>query len=333
MSPRTRILTIVAVVALAAGGAAAAVAWVGRGETTTQAVAQTGPRAGTPPLVLDVLVEDRGQAAELASAVHLYQTGQRAQAREAFRQVLAQDPSSVYAAVGDAMAHWPDGTLARLRALEAAHPRSALLDLHEGFALYWLRQDAAATAAWKRAERVDPDSPAALRAETLLHPDMPQGRPFFVPSQAVPAAVAKLLPLQELTALEQKAKESGTSSDWILYGVGLQRAGRPVSALAAFTRAAEIDPSSVEAKAAVAVARFVKDDPARTFSQLGPLAKRHPDSAVVRFHLGLCLLWLKDVEDGRAQLQAAKQDGAGTIYGREAGALLERLGEGAATSP
>ena len=230
--------------------------------------------------------------------------------------MLKDDPASLYAAVGAAFARWPDGTVADLQDLAGTHPGSALVQLHLGLARFWLRQDAEAKTAWQAAERVEPDSAAAIRAEGLLHPEMPEGRPFFVPSASVPQDVDDLLPLEQLAELERRANTSSTAKAWILYGTALQRVGRPLSAAAAFDRAVEIDPDDVEAQTAAALVRFTKDDPSRAFSKLGPLSKEHPDAAVVRFHLGLALLWLRDVEGARKQLEQAAKAEPASIYAR-----------------
>ena len=103
--------------------------------------------------------------------------------------------------------------------------------------------------------------------------------------------------------------------------------GRPVSAERAFARAAELAPDDVAAQTAAAVGRFDKNDPARTFSELGPLANENPGDAVARYHLGLSLSWLGAVEEARKQLRRARDAGAGGFYGREAERLLDRLGD------
>jgi tetratricopeptide (TPR) repeat protein len=311
--------------AVAASGIAVGVAWTGRGEKPTSSPTVDGPREGAPPLVLDFLVDDRSVATALQSAVSLYRDGRRKAALDGFEQVLGQDPESLYAAVGAALARWPDGTLETLRELAQEHPDSALVPLHEGLALYWRGKGAEAEAAWKRAEAVEPDSPAAIRAESLLHPEMPAGRPFFVPGAQLPKDVEALPPLQQLNELERRAEESGTAEAWIRYGAVLQRAGRPVSARTAYDRAVAIDPQSAEAHTAAAVARFSKDDPSQAFSRLGPLSQRFPDAPVVRFHLGLMLIWLRQVDQAREELEAATADGAGTVWGQEATLLIERL--------
>jgi len=326
VSSRVRVYAIVVAAALAAAGIAVGVAWTGRGGEPA-ATEAGGPREGAPPLALDFLVEDESEASALQRAVTLYQSDRRPDALRAFEQILERDPESLYAAVGAAFALWPDGTLARLRQLEREHSRSGLVQLHLGLARFWQGDGAQAQEAWKKAEELDPDSPAAVRAESLLHPDMPAGRPFFVPSKAPPQEIAGLLPLQQLAALERRAEERDDGASWLLYGVALQRAGRPLSAQAAFDRAAAADPESVEAQTAAAVVRFDKDDPSQAFSRLGPLGAKYPHAAVVRFHLGLLLLWLRDVEEATQQLEAAVADGAGTIYASQASLLLERLSE------
>jgi predicted Zn-dependent protease len=107
----------------------------------------------------------------------------------------------------------------------------------------------------------------------------------------------------------------------------LQRLGRPLSAQAAFDRAVELDPSDLAAQTAAAVVRFDKDDPSQAFSRLGPLASANPRSAVVRFHLGLMLLWLQQVDEARRQLGTARENSPSSIWGMEAGRLLARLDE------
>jgi len=156
---------------------------------------------------------------------------------------------------------------------------------------------------------------------------MPQGRPFVVPSTPAPQEAEGLLPLQQLRELERRAETGGDAESWIRYGAALQRAGRPVSAVRAFDRAAKLAPDSAEALTAAAVARFDKDDPSQAFSRLGPLGDRFPDAAVVRFHLGLMLLWLRDLDGSRRELEQAIELGPGTVYARQSRLLLDRLEE------
>src|SRR5581483_2727014 len=167
------------------------------------------------------------------------------------------------------------------------------------------------------ARRAQPDTPYALRAEDLLHPNFPRGLPTFVPSFPSPPALAKLSPPKQLAYLRAHATDDRGR---LLYGVALQRLGRQLSALRQFERV-----GGVEGRVAVAVARFDKGDPSRTFSQLGPLAKRYARNQSVRFHLGLCLLWLGSVKKAEQELRLARAAGARTTLGLEAQRFLERL--------
>jgi hypothetical protein len=227
-----------------------------------------GPRAGKPPFAADSTV-----------------------------------PSGLAAQVREAMGVWPDGTIVRLRGLAKRTPRSAFVHLNLGLAYFWARQDAAAVFEWRTAGRVQPDTPSAVRAQDLLHPDTPPGLPFFVPSgRPGPPAQARLL-----------------------RGAVLQRAGRPLSAEREFAAAARLAPDDPEAQVAAAVGRFTKDHPERAFSRLGPLILRFPHAQTVRFHLGLLSIWIRDFGQARRQLTLAHAEGPHTRLGREAKTLVNSL--------
>jgi Flp pilus assembly protein TadD len=322
VSSRTRIRLIVGAVALAAAGIAVGATLMGRGDDAPEA-AQPKQR-GAPGLELSVVLRTDREAKRLRAAERAYDRGNRAAAKDEFDTLLTSDPESVEAAVGAAVSGWPDQTLVRLRQLAAEYPESALVHLHLGLALYADGDDTAAATEWRKALEVEPDTPSALRAEDLIHPDMAPGRPFFYPSFAPTLDLSRDSPAAQLDALRRQAVRGGVK-DNLLYGVALQRIGRPVSARVAFARALELDGESLDARVADAVGRFEKDKPAESFSRLGPLAQANPRSPLVRFHLGLCLLWIRDVENARMQLQKAADADRHGFYGREARALLSRL--------
>ena len=324
MSSRLRAYLLVAAAASGAAAIAAAVAWSGRPE---EGAADGGAREGAPPLVLDTLVEDPEQARRLEQAAVLYAEGQRAEALAAFEAELEADPASVPAAVGVALARWPQGTLDAFEQLALEHPGSALVRLHLGLVRYWRGEDALARMEWRRAEEAEPDSGAAVRAESLLHPDLPAGRPFVVAGTSPPGDLASLPVLRQLEELERWAEGEGNAAAWVAYGSALQRAGRPVSARAAFDRAVELAPDDPEALTAAEVGRFDKDDPVAALASVELLADRFLDAPVVAFHLGLLHLWLREVDEGRAELERARAGGTGTVWGREAQLLLDRLDE------
>jgi tetratricopeptide (TPR) repeat protein len=302
--------------ALVAAAVVAGVALIGRGDGS--------PGEKPPVLELSVLLGDDSEAQALRAAERSYDSGRTDDARAQFATLLRDHPESLEAAVGAAVSAWPDGTLERLRELETSHPDSALVHLHLGLALYAEGQQDEAAAEWRKAVEVEPDSQSAVRAGDVLHPDMAPGLPsFFTTLEPRPGLTGKS-PQEQLDELEAAARGGG-ADEWILYGTALQRVGKPISARAAFDRALELAPDRLDAKVAAAVGRFDKDDPSAAFSRLGPLARDNPDSALVRFHLGVLLLWIRDVQDARAQLEKAAATMPVSLYSREAKSLLSRL--------
>ena len=122
---------------------------------------------------------------------------------------------------------------------------------------------------------------------------------------------------------------SGEPPDWrakVLYGVALQRLERPVSAERQFAAAAALAPGEPEARVAAAVGLFDKERPSLAFSRLGPLSQTFPRAQTVRFHLGLLLLWIGQVQTAKKELRLARAEGPKTLLGSQAEALLARLG-------
>lgn len=283
------------------------------------AAAVVAPRAGAPPLVLDLGVRTDAEAAALRRASRLYVRGRHEEAGQIFARF-----GSVEARIGTAFAAWPDHSLQALERLAASHPRSALAQLHLGLGLFWAGRNGDAIAAWREAARVEPDSASAIRAGDLLHPNFPRGLPIFVPSFRPPAGLARLSPPRQLEVLAASARTGGVRAK-LLYGVALQRLGRQLSAERQYAAAAALDPGSTDAQVAAAVGRFDKDVPALAFSRLGPLTRRFPRSPTVRFHLGLLLLWLGNLDEAKRQLSLARAEGPSSPLGREADLFLRRL--------
>ena len=308
---------VVAVAAAVVVAAAVAIAVATGGKTSSATRPQ--PRKGAPLLLLDTGLRSDRTSRELRRAAVLYSKGRRAEAGRIF---VTQH--SLNAELGAAFARWPDGSLARVSELARTHPRSALASLHLGLALIWMGRNAEGVAALREAERIEPDSPSAVRAGDLLHPSVAPGLPNFVPSFGAPAAVANLPAAQQLDVLARAARKPDVRAK-LLYGVALQRVERPVSAERQFAAAAALAPANPEAQVAAAVGRFDKDNPSASFSRLGPLTKRFPRAPTVRFHLGLLLLWLNDLADARKQLRLARAEAPGTPLAREANRFLVRL--------
>jgi tetratricopeptide (TPR) repeat protein len=223
-----------------------------------------GPRAGKPPFVAD-WTAPRRLAADVKAAV---------------------------------------GSVPRLRSLASEHPDSSFVRINLGLALFWQRDEAGAVAAWKEAKRVEPDTPSAVRAGDLLHPNSPPGLPQFQPSFERAA-----------TPAERR----------LIRGVRLQQNGRPVSAEREFRSAAVLAPDDPDAQVAAAVGLYDKDRPAAAFARLGPLVRRFPRAQTVRFHLGLLSIWLGAFTQARRELGLAVADDPTSEFAREARILRKRL--------
>lgn len=325
MSRRTRLAVVVGLCAAAAAAAAIGGALL-QGDDGSAAPAAATTANAPPPLELDVYPGEPN-AEVLRAAERAYDAGRLEVAATRFQRVLAEDPGSLRAAVGAALAAWPEGTVAELEALAQQAPSSGLVRLYLGLALSATGDDEAARRAWREAVGRDPDTPAAVRADSLLHPDIAPGLPFFVPRAAPPERVQRLTALEQLRALQVLA-ERGGAAEFLLLGSVLQRLGHPVSAREAFDRAVELAPGSVEARVAAAVGRFDKANPSAAFSRLGPLSRDHPRAAVVRLHLGVMLLWIRAVDEAERQLTRAARANPGSVYGREAEKLLATLAQG-----
>jgi Flp pilus assembly protein TadD len=218
---------------------------------------------------------------------------------------FSPDPTAlpeVARGVREALAAWPAGTVRRLRILAARYPDSGLVRLELGVALALSGQGEDAARAWRDAERVQPDSPSAVRAQDLRYPNTPPGLPPFVPTFR--------------TAGDERRLH-------LLRGIRFQQALRPLAAEREFAAAAKAAPNDPEALTALAVGLYDKDRPARAFSRLGPLVRRFPRAQTVRFHLGLLLIYFGDAARARKELALARAEGPETPLGKRAQRLLE----------
>jgi tetratricopeptide (TPR) repeat protein len=328
VSPRVRVIafvTALAVVAAALAGAVA-VSYAPGDSAEGRLGEEPKPRAGPPPLAYRFPLRDDAEARDLVRGAGLLSAGKRGPAGRLFARY-----DSIEAKIGQAFARWPGGSVERLIQLAGLYPRSALVQLHLGLALFWANR-AGAEEAWREARDAEPDSPYAVVATDLLNPESPPGVPIFVPSRPLPPEVRNRPAPEQLERLRRLASERASDPEQALVrtlylGVALQRAGRLVSARTVFDEAARLAPSSPDARVAAAVGRFDKERPAEAFGRLGPLTRRFPRAATVRFHLGLLLLWSGQVEAATRQLRLAQSVEPGSPLAHEARRWLDRLEE------
>ena len=287
---------LVGAIAFVAAGATVGATLLTRTETGGATTAEAKPLKGVPPLEIDLGVRTDDEAVALRQALQLYDGGHRKQARAIFARY-----ASLEARLGAAMSDWPDG-FNDIAALAHQNPRSALAQLELGLADFWEGRLAQAQDEWRRARRLEPDTSYAIAAENLLYPRYFSGHPPYSPSFASPPELARLTPPKQLGFLASRARRPDAHAK-LLYGAALLRLGKTVSAEREFAAAAKLAPKDPDARVAAAVGLFDKAKPSLAFSQLGPLVKVFPKSPLVRYHLGLMLLWMGQAPAGRTQLE------------------------------
>lgn len=318
MSDRTRVFSIVGAAAvLVVAAVVGATLWQTRGETSTAAAATAKPRPGIPPLLFDFGVRDDAEARALARGALLLKHGKRAQAEALFGRY-----HDVQAQLGTAFAAWPKGSLDAVKSIVAAHPGDAVAQLHYALALYWSGRTADAAKQFQLVDARFADTPSAVDAEDILYGSSTiPGLPYLIVPVDLPTA--RTLAAQVAAAARAAARPDARAK--LAYGVMLWRLDRRVSARKELDAAAKLAPADPVTLTAAAVSHFTKRRPVEAFSRLGPLTGRFPKAAVVRLHLGLLLLWTKQLGKAETQLKLTVADAPGSVYATEARKLLSAL--------
>jgi tetratricopeptide (TPR) repeat protein len=309
MSPRARVYAVVAAAALVAAAAVVGVAYLqARGQSTTRAGAVTKPHAGLPPLFFDFGTRSDAESSALARGAALLHDGKRAQAAAIFDRY-----DSVQAQIGRAFAAWPSGSLDEMKHLLALHEDDPVVNLHYAIALYWSGRNADAVKQFQAVDTKFPDSASSVDAEDILYADrFVPGLPHMIAPVAIPSG---------RTIGEQLAKATSPLQrgviDWYL--------DRRVSARRALTEAARAAPADPMVQTLAAVSYYSKRNPTAAFSRLGPLSGRFPKAAVVYLHLGELLLWQKELQKARTQLEKAVAVEPRSVYAAQAKKLLSAL--------
>jgi tetratricopeptide repeat protein len=311
MSPRARVFAVAGAAAVLVAGATVGIAWLQARGPSRNAV---HPRAGAPPLFFEFGVRDDPEARALARGAQLLKNGKRTQAAAVFGRY-----HSLQAQIGETFAKWPD--LSAVEQLAAHHEGSAVMRLHLGLALLWAGRDNDALTTLQEVGARFPDSQAAVDAEDVLYARDIPGLPYIIVPAAIPAAST----LAQQVALAARAAARPDARAKLAYGLMLWRLDRRVSARREFAAAARLAPTDPAVLTALGVSRFTKANPTPAFASLGPLTGRFPNSPVVRFHLGLLLLWTRQVGKGTTQLRMVAASHPDSLYGKEAGKLLSAL--------
>lgn len=260
-------------------------------------------RPGTPVLQLELGLRRDAEAQALAQAARLLDAKkpEAAQAAAIFKQY-----SSTEARLGLAFAEWTGpGSLGAVQSIAASAPDSPAVSLNLGWAYFWAGRNADAVNAWQETAKRFPDSAYAIDALDALNPGPKAGLPYIlVDPAAVPAKARGDL-------------EAGVHA-WDLAHV--------VTARRLLAAAAALAPDTPETLVPAAIARFSPADPKAPFPLLGPLSGRFPNASIVRFHLGLLLIWNNEFAKAKEQIRLAATEQPSSIYAKQARALLAALG-------
>jgi predicted Zn-dependent protease len=189
-------------------------------------------------------------------------------------------------------------------------PKDPLVQFNYALALFCGGYLAEADRAFRAAKQTGRDTYYEMRADSILHPQ------YFQPLDG-------LYPLFQPT----------TADPLLLRGLLLQRQGHQHSAERVYARAARLHPRSDEAQVAAAVGRFDEDDLSASFSRLGPLVRRFPQSQSVRFHLGLLLAWTGRKAQAKREFILARRLDPASKLGKQAGVFLAGLVTGGTNRP
>src|SRR5207248_7641859 len=145
-----------------------------------------------------------------------------------------------------------------LEPVAQAAPKDAVVQFNYGIALFCAGYLDEAAQAFRAAKTVGRNTIYEMRADAVLHPQ------YFAPANG-------LYPVFQQTR----------PNALLAQGVLLQRQGHQHSAERVYAEAARRQPNDDEAQVAAAVARFDEDNLVASFSRLGPLVRRFPQSQSV----------------------------------------------------
>ena len=224
-------------------------------------------------------------------------TGKCKEPPEAY--VLPGSPTANVAAVRAAMQKPPRRAAHALETLAQQNRADPVVQFNFATELFCAGYVSESERAFRQAKKAGRDTFYEIQSDVILHPQyFSRGYPIFEP-------------LTTQTLLAQ--------------GVLQQRQGHQHSAEALYARAARLHPGDDEAQVAAAVGRFDMDDLSASFSRLGPLVRRFPQSQSVRYHLGLLLAWTGQRDQAVKEFRLARDLGPKTALGKHARTFLAGL--------
>ena len=213
--------------------------------------------------------------------------------------VLPGSPTANLAAVRAAMKKPPRAAAHALETLAQENQGDPVVQFNFATELFCAGYVAEAEDAFRQAKKAGRNTFYEIQSDVILHPQFfSRGYPVFEPLK--PEAL-------------------------LVQGVLAQRQGHQHTAEKLFAKAARLHPDDDEAQVAAAVGRFDMDNLSASFSRLGPLVRRFPQSQSVRYHLGLLLAWTGQRTQAVKEFRLARDLGPGTPLGKHARAFLAGL--------
>lgn len=216
-------------------------------------------------------------------------------------------PTGNVDAVRRALALKPVAAARALEQLAFQAPSDPVVQFNYATTLFCAGYLADADTAYRAAKRAGRDTYYEIQADLILHPQ------YFTKAGYPPFLSESNEPL-------------------LVQGAILQRNGHQHSAERVWAKAARLHPESDEAQVAAAVGRFDMDNLSASFSRLGPLVRRFPQSQSVRYHLGLLLAWTGQRDQATTEFRLARSLAPKTALGKEANSFLGGLVTGGTKS-
>jgi tetratricopeptide (TPR) repeat protein len=189
-----------------------------------------------------------------------------------------------------------------LEPLTQVSPKDPVVVFNDALALYCAGYPNEAAQAFQQAKKVGANTYYGVKSDNLLHPQyFQEGYPPFVYTGKDPL---------------------------LIQGQVEQNAYHEQSAEKLWAKDAKLHPESADAQIAAAVGRFDMSDLSASFSRLGPLVKRFPQSQSVSFHLGLLLVWTGQRTQALTEFREAVKLGPQTAVGKQAENFVTRIGSG-----
>ena len=320
VSARARVTLIVAALALVAALAVTGVAVLSAQEVESPAgtTAPAKPQKGFPPLALSLGAREDEQAQQLRRAADLYEAGRQGSGRRSRRR---SDFRALRLARGQARRRRsrpgrraPTGSSSSGRSSRAARSSSCT----SGSRASGPAPAAPSPPGVRRATSSPTRRTRCARATCCTGSSRPACRSSSRASPSGSRAARSPRSWSDCRTTGRCAAASSTASR-------CSGSAGPCRPAARTRRRCASRPTTSDALVADAVGRYSKEHPEAAFSRLGPLTRRFPRSAGVRFHLGVLLLWQGDVREAKRQLRLAQAAAPRSPIATEAQRYLTEL--------